>query len=140
MMRRGGILIEAVVAMMLLSLLTLSTGKALSLMNRQSRFLSQRAVALQECHIALAKVAEIKATQWNAEKLATITLPAEAAETLPDGALKVTQQTSVDGEEGSRLRAAVTWRPAPGADPASVELSIWRFDLPATGPTQGAAP
>lgn len=131
---------EAVVAMMLLSLLTLSTGQALSLMNRQSRFLSQRAVALQECHIALAKVAEIKAAQWNAEKLAAMTLPADAAETLPEGALKLTQQPLSPAKEGTRLRATVSWRPAPGADPATVELSIWRFDLQTNGAAEGVAP
>ena len=92
----------------------------------------------------LAKVAEIKAAQWNADQLNAMALPTEAAESLPDGELKVTQHNPVAGEEGNRLRATVTWRPAPGADPASVELSIWRFDLPPTGAvegvTEGAAP
>lgn len=138
MIRRGGILMEAVVAMTLLSLLTLSTGQALSLFNRQSRFLSQRAIAMQECHLALAQVTAIEPKNWDTQQLAAMKLPADAADRLPGGVLQVAQEKPTSAEEGSRIRVIVKWRPAPEADLASVELSVWRFDLPLDVAAEGA--
>ena len=130
MKRRGGILTESIVAMLLMSIVTVATGEVLSLMKRQSRILSQRATAIQECQIALASAAEIPAVGWNAETLSAFSLPSQAAAILPEGSLAMIQEPGGKDQEGTRLRARVRWRPAPSADLASVELSLWRFDLP----------
>jgi hypothetical protein len=137
MKRRGGILLEAVVGTLLLSLLLVSTAQILSLMKRQSHLLSQRAAALQECHIALNSLANQSADKLNAETLAAMALPVEAQSTLPEGKLEVTSAALAE-DEGVRLLARVSWRPAPSADPAVVELSCWRFDLPTRASTGGS--
>jgi type II secretory pathway pseudopilin PulG len=140
MKRRGGILLESIVGISLLSLLLVSTAQILSLMQRQSRMLSQRTAALQECHIALASLANQPAEKLDAKSLAEIALPADAQLHLPDGNLEVTAEAPAAENEGVRLRARVMWRPAPSADPAQVELSVWRFDLPTQGASTGGSP
>jgi hypothetical protein len=140
MTRRGGILMEAVTAMMLLSLLVISTGQIMTAMNRQSRLLSQRATALQECQNALARVAGLGADEVSGESLAGITLPAEAAEILPEGELKVSPVQDEKAEAGIQLKATVRWRPAAHAELAETSLSLWRFDLAKGNITGGGAP
>ena len=143
MKRRGGVLMEAVTAMMLLSVLAVSAAQMVSMMNRQSRLLSQRSVALQECHNALANVASQDAKRLDASFLKTLTLPESATNILPEGALEIVQippeiESNAD-EEGVQLKAIVRWRPAAHAEPAEVSLSLWRFDLVDAASSTGAA-
>lgn len=134
---------EAVTAMMLLSVLAVSAAQMVSMMNRQSRLLSQRSVALQECHNALTSIASEDATKIDASFLKTLTLPESASEMLPEGALEIVQiPPEVEPEadqEGVQLKAVVRWRPAAHAEPAEVSLSLWRFDLIDSASTTRAA-
>jgi hypothetical protein len=130
MKRRGGVLTESLVALLLLSLGIAVAGRMLSMMKRQSRLVMQHAVALQECHLALASVAELPPSELSAARLAKVNLPNTAQELLSDGELKIFVEPAAIPEEGTRIRATVKWRPTPLADPATVELSCWRFDVP----------
>lgn len=129
MKRRGGVLMEAITALMLLSVLVMVTSQMAALMNRQSRLLSQRSVAFQECHQALAKIAAMKPSSLSEEALASIKLPAEALVLLPDGTLTIQPLKTGNSEEGVQLKATVRWRPAANAEMAEASLSLWRFDL-----------
>lgn len=140
MTRRGGVLMEAVTAMMLLSVLVISTGQIVTAMSRQSRLLSQRATALQECQNTLARVAGLKAKDVSTESLTRITLPADAAVILPEGELKVSLTQGKKVEEGTQLKVMVRWRPAANAELAETSLSLWRFDLAKDNLTEGGAP
>lgn len=137
MKRRGGILLEAVIAMLLLSLLVVASAQLASSMNRQSRLLAQRAVALQECQHALSAASNIAASQWSSESLSSIQLPREAAEILPEGELKVSQAPA-EGGEGTRVKATVRWKPFAHSEKAETSLSLWRFDL--KNSAQGGSP
>lgn len=134
---------EAVTAMMLLSVLAVSAAQMVSLMNRQSRLLSQRSVALQECHNALTSIASAPASTLDASYMKTLTLPESAKDILPEGSLEMVQvrpevESNAD-EEGVQLKAIVRWRPAAFAEPAEVSLSLWRFDLVDTASSTNAA-
>lgn len=140
MKRRGGILMESIIAMMLLALLLTAAGQAIVMMRRQERFLSQRATALQECHIALASIASRDTVKLKTENRPAIGLTDLALSVLPDGKLHIDLTPPKTGEQGTRVRASVSWRPAPNAEPASVELSCWRFDLATDDKSAGGSP
>jgi Tfp pilus assembly protein PilX len=129
MRRRGGIILEAVLAILLLSLLTVSVGKLMTLIANQSRQLAQRAVALQECHLALASIEKLPSDEFSESTLNSLNLAANAAEILPEGDLQISLQAAKLTSEGTRIQATVRWRPTPGADLAEATLFAWRFDV-----------
>jgi hypothetical protein len=140
MIRRGGVLMEAVTALMLLSLLVIATGQIVSVMNRQSRLLTQRTIALQECQTALEQVAALDAKNLDADALSAIALPQGLADTLPEGRLEISRIDPKTSAEGTQIKATVRWRAAATAELAETSLSLWRNDLAPDPSRLGAAP
>jgi hypothetical protein len=131
--RRGALLLEATIALFLISGVAVATAQLLALVARQRQASLCESAAQCEAANVLERIAALEYEQLTDEAASAMALSKEARAALPGGKLKVDLVAAEDQPRHKRIVVEVRWSGARG-QPRALQLVGWKYAF------EGAAP
>lgn len=134
--RRGTVVHEAAIAMILVAAILTSVVQILAISARQSRARHLRLTATGEAGNLMEQLMARSWEQLTPEAVAAIQLSADCQTILPDPRLKIeiTPSDDISGGRAKQLAIEIAWRDASGSDAAPIHLVAWKYPRPETDP------
>jgi len=125
--RRGSMLLELTVAMIILGVLATLCVKWVAATSGQQRQMHWRQAALVEASNVMERLAAQKWEELSPERAAKISLSDDARQTLPDGSLAVQVSQPADDPKAKQIAVTVRWRQQTSTPDTQVRLIARRF-------------
>lgn len=122
--RRGTIMFEAAIAMLLCGAVTLTVVQLMAFSAHQARSRNQRLVATHEVGNLME---QLMARSWETltmEATTSIALSKTCLDTLPDAQLDI--NVAPDGEKAKQVSVTISWHQGSGMPEAPVHLVAWK--------------
>jgi Tfp pilus assembly protein PilE len=127
MKRRGFLLTEMIVAVVLLMALTMLCVKYFSVTATQRKALDQRQTALHEAANIMERLGVKPWDELTAEKLSEISLSPELKSALPEGEIKIELADENAKPTAKRITITIRWQDQSGQWTQPVRLVAWRY-------------
>jgi Tfp pilus assembly protein PilV len=124
--RRGLSIIEATMALLILSFAVGGLVQILAVAASQRRATEIRRLALADVANQAEQIALLSWDELTAEKLIAAQPSAELAAAAPSASLKLTVQDEAGPSAAKRIHISATWTTADGQPVEPVELTLWR--------------
>ena len=125
--RRGTTLIEATVALMVLSAAMLALVQMLSLATQQRRLTEVRRIALEEVANQAERVAALPWQGAAADQLKTWEPSAALLAAIPQAKCQIAVSEEAGPPAARRVHLEITWTDADGQPALPVGLTVWKF-------------
>lgn len=132
--RRGVTILEALLALAVLSLTFGLLAQFLAATAQQKRIGEQRRLALQESANALEQVAALSWEDLTTEKLAAVVPSPALTGAIPHAELKLQVQAEAGPPEAKRVRVEVSWPNAAGVTGEPIGLTAFFYPPPEEQP------
>jgi type II secretory pathway pseudopilin PulG len=125
--RRGSLLVEVGVAMVILTVALVAIAQTLGMVALQRRESERRLLAMQAAANLMEQIAAQPFGQITTERVAALKLPDELQQALPDARLDIDVTPTADEPAGKRIRIDLAWTNRAGQQDAPVRLVAWKF-------------
>ncbi len=125
--RRGGLLLEAMIAAIAIGAATILAATVLVSVNSNRRTAERVLLATEELNNQFERLTARPWSELNAETVKQVQLSATAANSLPHGELKITLHEVEKPATAKRLDAELKWQDRGQAERPPLRMSAWIF-------------